>query len=362
MSFSDDMYSIENHPLMIKYINHYKLLKERKFFHIGVYWNTIASLIIAPFYTISISRQLSVTPNKEIYGDYVEPKKSKELTKISSEVTLREAKNFELIKSSGVLEGQKPYRAPIYDNYWQTIKGLYRQGILAFYKGNFYRLFTYFVVHRFKISMNWYLKDTSDFLKRFHLLREWISLTIGDMLLHPLFMLENRLILQNRLPQFQFYNNFFKFHSRSYSDMYKGFLGHMPKNFLFLGGFYFCYSIPSYSNLAFATLFGGIISYPIVTPLRRLVCESSTIPGLLPLRYMNLMHAFFLIIREEGIFRGLYKGFFSYLIGLCLWAIIVPSNTLINYNQIKLKEDEQMFSNDPVFEEIKKRKINNLKN
>jgi len=356
-----DKISVENHPMMKRYINYYKQLKQIKLSYYLCIWNVGSSIFLAPFFTISISRQLSVTPNKHIYGDYSDPKVSKELMKVSTDVTLREARNFELIKSSGVIEGQKPYRAPIYDNYWQTIKGLYRQGILGFYKGNYYRLLTMSCTHRLKITFEWLLKEKFSFFKKMNFLRDWICLSICDIILHPAFMLENRLILQNRLPQFQFYKNFFKFKSRSYNEIYKGLLGHVPKNFLYLCGFYIYYLLPTRDNYILAVISGNIFSYPLLTAFRRIVCESTSIPGLLPLRYLNILHAIFLIRREEGFFRGLYKGFLSHLIGISLWLIIVPGNSLLSFHQNKMIEDEQLFVNDQVFEEIKNRKIQSIK-
>lgn len=361
-SLSMDRKAIEDHPVVERYINYYKRLKEVKLFNHTLLWNVASSLIIAPFYTIAISRQLSVTPHKEIYGDYINPKTSKELTKISTEVTLRDARNFELVKQSGVVEGNKPYRAPIYDNYLQTIKGLYQQGILGFYKGNFWRLMTFSSVQRMKITLEWHLKEKYSIFSHLNFLRDFITLSICDMLLHPAFVIENRYILQNRNPQFQIYKNFLKFKLRSFDDFYKGVLSHIPKNFLFLSGFYLYYIFPTQGNFSLGYIIGSIFSYPVLTGLRRITCESSSLPGLLPVRYLNLVHAIFLIRREEGFFRGLYKGFFSYMIAITLWTLIVPANALFTYHLQKQQEEDQYFVNDPVFEEIKKRKLQNLRN
>ena len=48
--------------------------------------------------------------------------------------------------------------------------------------------------------------------------------------------------------------------------------------------------------------------YPLNTAFRRLVCQHSQIPGMIPIRYRGLWHALRLIGSEEGIL-GLYKGF-----------------------------------------------------
>lgn len=46
----------------------------------------------------------------------------------------------DLVKMSGQVGLNKPYRAPIYRTYYECIKGLYNQGVFAFYKGNGLRL------------------------------------------------------------------------------------------------------------------------------------------------------------------------------------------------------------------------------
>lgn len=45
-----------------------------------------------------------------------------------------------LMKKSGQVGLNRPYRAPVYRTYWECIQGLYKQGLLGFYKGNSLRL------------------------------------------------------------------------------------------------------------------------------------------------------------------------------------------------------------------------------
>ena len=51
-----------------------------------------------------------------------------------------------------------------------------------------------------------------------------------------------------------------------------------------------------------------IIAYPFNTAFRRLTCQHTTIPGMIPLRYRGLRHALMLIASQQGLL-GLYKGF-----------------------------------------------------
>jgi hypothetical protein len=48
--------------------------------------------------------------------------------------------------------------------------------------------------------------------------------------------------------------------------------------------------------------------YPLNTAFRRLTCQHTDIPGMIPLRYRGLWHALRLIPSEEGLI-GLYRGF-----------------------------------------------------
>jgi hypothetical protein len=45
--------------------------------------------------------------------------------------------------------------------------------------------------------------------------------------------------------------------------------------------------------------------------------------GMIPTRYFGPIHATGLMLREEGI-RGLYRGYFAYLIATSIYIAIVP--------------------------------------
>jgi len=45
--------------------------------------------------------------------------------------------------------------------------------------------------------------------------------------------------------------------------------------------------------------------------------------GMIPTRYMGPIHALGLTWREEGM-RGLYRGYTAYIIGTCIYLLIVP--------------------------------------
>lgn len=109
---------------------------------------------------------MSVMPNITIYGD-VSPKEinkgllsdklgignilnrkaiatsEKQLAKVAPNLPPAMIKGGvpkDLIKASGQVGLNKPFRAPVYRSYWECIRGLHKQGILGFYKGNGLRL------------------------------------------------------------------------------------------------------------------------------------------------------------------------------------------------------------------------------
>lgn len=61
------------------------------------------------------------------------------MTKSSTpqELTIQDRRKFELLVKSGSIEGNIPFRAPVYSGYYETYKALSKQGLLGFYKGNF---------------------------------------------------------------------------------------------------------------------------------------------------------------------------------------------------------------------------------
>jgi len=58
----------------------------------------------------------------------------------TSAIARRPEPRADLIKASGQVGLNKPFRAPVYRTYYECIKGLYKQGIFGFYKGNGLRL------------------------------------------------------------------------------------------------------------------------------------------------------------------------------------------------------------------------------
>ena len=57
-----------------------------------------------------------------------------------------------LYEASGQVGLNQPFRAPVYQTYSECIRGLYRQGILGFYKGNACRLAH---IYLYKVHRTW---------------------------------------------------------------------------------------------------------------------------------------------------------------------------------------------------------------
>ena len=61
--------------------------------------------------------------------------------------------------------------------------------------------------------------------------QEFLLTCTIDLLLHPLHIAETRFIAQNRKPNFSIYSGLLNFYRRSYSEIFRGILMHIPRNF-----------------------------------------------------------------------------------------------------------------------------------
>ena len=63
-------------------------------------------------------------------------------------------------------------------------------------------------------------------------MRDFLAATIAGIFLHPLHLVEARLVLQNRLPNFTTYKSLWSLFMTSYREMAKGITAHIPRSFL----------------------------------------------------------------------------------------------------------------------------------
>ena len=304
----------------------------------------------------NVNKQPVQQVNKESGIDNIKAK----MNKYDHPITLRDKINKNLIETSGVQDGGHPYRAPIFEKYKEMFKVLNRQGIASFYKGNVYRIIYFYLPMRLSIVTDTYLSDMENKFRINSFLKSFLMITLFEVMLHPIFLIENRYVLQNRLPHFRAYNSIFKFYNRSILDIYNGCLGHFLKNILIVGSLFLGNTIGSAYDFPFNFFYniGLTLSYPIQTALRRLCCQSTKIPGMLPIRYLNLLHAISLIKSEEGIVKGLYKGFLPYIIAMNILIIFFVSNSGSFFEN--WKNNNVYLDNDAIFQSIRERKVKSL--
>lgn len=101
----------------------------------------------------------------------------------------------DLMKASGMVGLNKPYRAPIYRKYWECIQGLYRQGILGFYKGNGIRVLHIFMYTIIRNDTQYFLDYGDNIFRKNSFFRDFAAATAASLFLHPLHLLEARYIL-----------------------------------------------------------------------------------------------------------------------------------------------------------------------
>lgn len=192
-----------------------------------------------------------------------------------------------------------PYTAPVYKGYKETFQGLKSQGLRAFYKGLTFRTLS----SAFYLSPFMYrsiLIDDREIEKGllYQNSKLFFSCLLLDLFLNPVHMLENRYILQNRLPEFRVIRKPFKAVQKimRQGEALKGLSFHWINNTV---GFFTRF--PMYLSLIAgqgvhpihfgAFLLGELITYPFSTAYKRLQCQTERYAGMIPVRYSGLFHA-----------------------------------------------------------------------
>ena len=113
-------------------------------------------------------------------------------------------------------------------------------------------------------------------------------------------------------------------------EFFKGASGHIYKNLFVLAATLTTLPMKREEIRIVSNVFlGMIISYPWITAIRRLHCQSK-LPGMIPLRYRGPLHCINLMFQEEGI-KGLYRGFMAYFIAVIKFIKNKIQNSFINY-------------------------------
>jgi len=101
----------------------------------------------------------------------------------------------------------QPYRAPVYQTYGECVRGLYRQGILGFYKGNGCRLAHIYLYEVHRTWFQQFLDRDETILKRTSFVKDFLASLVTSCYLHFLHIMEARFIINNRIPSFQSYKS-----------------------------------------------------------------------------------------------------------------------------------------------------------
>lgn len=226
-----------------------------------------------------------------------------------------------------------------HEKYFSLARHMFKQGFLGMYKGNFIRL-SFFIS---SVSLKQVIENNYDSYLRSKvfipkILREMLFFTLADMLLNPLLFIETRFMLQNKHGNFRHYKNIFNLLSVSYSELYKGSILSIYRNFFFVLGVNLYFILPSFASNVFSIVLSHSLSYPFLTIQRNIMARSSFL-----LYYENDL----LVKEQRGILRineireyiriygftKLYKGFPVYLSAVCLWHYYVPLAAKYKYYQ-----------------------------
>jgi len=112
-------------------------------------------------------------------------------------------------------------------------------------------------------------------------LQEFLFAASIDILLHPLHVAETRFIMQNRVRNFAVYHSLFDLFRKSYSELARGILTHIPRNFFVaLTGLKLTDQV-STTSYYMTTIVFQALAYPFLTIQRRQEARSAQKFGLL---------------------------------------------------------------------------------
>lgn len=175
-----------------------------------------------------------------------------------------------------------PYTAPVYGGYKETFEGLKNQGWRAFFKGTLFRSCASILYFYPFTSVP--LMISSDEIEEgpvFEGLKLLGSCTLIELLINPIYVLENRYILQNSIKEFQTYRRPFKAIRKiaDHGEAFRGISFHVINNLVgFVTRFPAYFSIIGNQGvpLQMYGLFtlGEFLTYPFSTAYKRLQCQT----------------------------------------------------------------------------------------
>lgn len=268
------------------------------------------SLVTGPLYCLSANLQfLDKSVIESNYKSFVPGKKADFLSNL-------------LLKNSPVTSVFRPFKPSYYINYRDAVLNIFRQGYIALYKGNILRLSFFISTSQLKKFFEY---KYGKYLQFNRVLREMLTYSVIDMLLHPLLFLESRFSVQPYRKGFRIYNSVLSVLTKGkyLAEMYKGALYSVPRNIVFVLSLNSYYLYPDKLTNLIAVGLAHVLSYPILTLQRNAIFQSSKV-DYLPEKDKNFVQFFKNIINTFGFF-GLYRGFAAYAVATGLWHYIVPT-------------------------------------
>eukprot|EP00347_Sterkiella_histriomuscorum_P016067 403354614 len=330
---------------------------QRKKAYITSFAHCMLSVFTAPLLTINTSLQQSIPNNAKFITNFqldIDKKsagqKLKERTLTAggqrNETSRFAQLNFfnrnkaNVAKLNQQIGMALPYEAPVYRSYFEAYLGLYKQGLRGFYKGNGIRCLHIVLFHKLNTDLTIFTEQKFPQqvkqLKQIPMVQEFALSCMVDFMLQPLHVAEARFVMQNRRRNFSVYQSLGDFFKKSWSEMFRGIMMHIPRNIcIAMTGLKLKNDMDIYTYYA-QSIFFQSLAYPFLTIQRRLECQSKLGYGLLKNdEYKGFFNAVKKIYSQEG-FLAFYRGYFAYMLAIMFWMSVLPQTTDFMMNRVPL--------------------------
>lgn len=211
-----------------------------------------------------------------------------------------------------------PFKPAQYSSYPEVFRGLNDQGFLGLYKGNLLGVVYTWLNTLLKLQGGMLIEEKAWKYKELSMFGLYTAI---DMCLHPLQTLQTRFILQNRNKKLALYTSVADaIKKMKFRAFFQGALVHVPRNLIII----LFLSLQNSKKLKWqgneaqkfiaCTLLSNALTYPLMTVMRRLMCQENNVPFMLERKYQGFIHGLITIQREEGWARGLWKGFAGFFV------------------------------------------------
>lgn len=209
-----------------------------------------------------------------------------------------------------------PFKPVQYASYSEVFRGLNDQGFLGLYKGNFLGVLYIWLNTLLKLQGGMLIEERGWKYKELAMFGLYTAI---DMCLHPLQTLQTRFILQNRNKKLALYTSVADAVKKMrFQAFFQGVLVHFPRNLIIISFMNLQNSKQLQGNEAqkfiACTLLSNALTYPLMTVMRRMMCQENNVPFMLERKYQGFIHGLITIQREEGWLRGLWKGFAGFFV------------------------------------------------